>query len=1212
MPGRTLPKGVSDELVTQDPCLLAGPSGRVPARKSTRDLIGSLRQQAGLPSATAQLPQPQLQPQPQGQQRTLTVQAAGSSPQPAVPAGAQLQQQELHASMPQVATLIQRPLSATNPAYDLSVESSEAHTLTDQPQLAAVATAVTVGQPVLPQSGLMELVSNPLYARSVDISRTTSTSPTRVEANAVAKQAEPAPESMLSEAPTGGAIVQVSDQPILSESADLPEIQASGSAVSLTETLAEDPAAEQLVQSSATATEGSGTAMVSVAHTSQQSELQDNPSVLQVSDQPIFTPEPDPGPQAAPAEVLSEAKSGLQVAAGDAPADMVEAAQQMSAQPILASTETVTAPAEESAIIVMSQHAMDPSMTAEVADHGVPSAVSDQPILGLASSQTSQAVPAEALHEMSSRPALGPVITQPLNLGATSVATQPALFSSPPVPSQELQVSQQTAQSLANVSTEPAPVMSSQPQLGPVLTSPGDPAAMPPTMQQAPLSSAPGELQVSQQPAQPLRRLSTEPTPVMSSQPLLRPELAQPEAAPQVHQVPAPQQQQLPLQGLSCAESITGLQHVSGASTPPTQVSMVSQGSVLRPPLPALPTVRRSRSDLRSSQQAQPSSVRRSISILPATPESAQARPNAPLGPSPMPQLRRSITSLPTSPVPQIPRTATASQAQLQQVVLQQAPLNMQTSAHMQQIPLGPLQEGIAPAPLAPPQHQASSHTLVQLASQPPAPAVLSAAPVVAPRAAAPVVDPQEVHLTVTNSPQLQPEPSVSTVSVEQSVPPADLQASQFLPQQPEAAMVSQGSAVQLQALSPSSPAVRQQAELEPQATEVFEASAPRQHSPPVFMRSFEVGAPQHAQPRSAHSPQIMRTNTWSPSPNILQPALPGQAGPAQNVQGPLSMGFQQSWNNPVPALPEVQVAPMISPPGAEQDTVPPNSPPLRAYASLPVQQAEGDSTYGRSMPMTGAAAGYAVNSRAYTTGVSVPMASGSSESFSTVAPASMAMNHLEGLGQQVGRQHPRQQPSMSSRTVPPGLVPGTVIQPMQGPVVVGEQSAAVTTESTLTHSQGFSIQPLSHSPDAMQANRGFNSAMMQAGFSSQQQQQPEASRRGGGGIAKRILQDFGRSSRSSFNAGPSVNASFQSDRSLQQVVSSDTTAFLAANLCSVNDMQIGIPASLEGAASRLLTGQGIMKAQGMSIASVCLRLEHQSHNPSPPSLHEYYIAFSS
>lgn len=1081
--------------------------------------------------------------------------------QPAVAATPPLQQQELGTTMPQVPMLIQRPLSATNPAYDLSVESSEAHAFTEQPQIAAGSSAVSVGQPVLPQSGLLELVSNPLYARSLDISRTTSTSPTRVEGNAVARQAEPASESMLSEVPTGSAIVQVSDQPILSGSAEVPEILASGSAVDL----AEDLAAGQLVQQSATAVEVTNMTVAPVDHTSQESELRDNPAVLQVSDQPIFTPGPAPTPEAAPAESLPGAEPEMQAAAGTPPAGVVAAPQQMSAQPLLASTTAMTVPAEHQAMTARLEQATDSSMITEVTDSGATITVSNQPIL---STMATEDVSAETVHVTSSQPVLGPVITQSHDSAAATSTMQTPPLSSPPVPSQNLQLSQQPAQPLTQVTTESTPVMSSQPQLGPVLTHPSNPAAMPLPMQHAPLSLPPQESHISQQPAQAVSQVSAVPTPVMSSQPLLGPELTQPQAPPIVYQqVQATRQQQLPPLGLSQAESIATLQPVSMSSTPTKQVSMESQGSVLRPPVPALPSVRRSRSDVRGSLQAQPSSVRRSMSILPATPESsAQGPPSTPLGPFPMPQLRRSVTSLPTSPVPHFPRTTTASQPQLQQVVLHQAPLSMPPPAYMQHSSLGPLQEGIAAVPTAPPpQQQAHSRTLVQQASQPAATTVVPAAPMVAPQAPTPLVDPQEVHLTVTSSPQLYSEPSTSTVNVEQQAQPALLQESRYVQlaaQQPEAAMAIQSSAVQMQGMSPSSPTVGQQAELAPRATQVFEASPPRQHNPPVFMRSFNVGSPQHAPLRPAHSPRIMRTNTWSPHPNILQPALPGQAGPAQDVQGPLSMGFQQSWNNPVPALPEVPAASLANLPGVERDyaysraystavSVPPNSPPLQAYAygqtygqSSPVQQA--DFVYGGSMPMTSAAAGYAANSRAYPTAVSVPMASGSREAYSAGAPSSLAMYQQPGplsggLAQQMGppsRQPPRQQLSMSSRSVPASLAAGTVIQPMQGPVVVGEQSAAVTTEPMLTHSQGFSIQPLSQAQGAMQGTRGFNPAVMQTGSPTQQQQQPqpEASRQGGGGFAKRILQDFGRSSRSSFNAGASFNTSFQSDRSLQQV----------------------------------------------------------------------------
>ena len=1134
-----------------------------------------------------------MQPQAQAQQRTITVQAAGSSTtQPAVTATPPLQQQELAtSSMPQVPMLLQRPLSATNPAYDLSVESSEAHAFTEQPQIAAGGSAVSVGQPVLPQSGLLELVSNPLYARSLDISRTTSTSPTRVDANAVAKQGEPAPESMLSEAPTGSAIVQVSDQPILAGSAEAPQSQASGSAVDLAEGLA----AQQLVEQSAIAIEDTGTAVVPVDHTSQESELRDNPAVLQVSDQPIFTPGPASPPEAAPAETLPGAEAEMQTAVGTPPASVVAAPQQMSAQPLLASTTAMTVPAEHQARVAMLEQPTDSSMSTEVTDTGAAITVSNQPILGTTATEASPAVSAETVHVTSSQPVLRPVITQPHDSAAASSAMQQAPLPFPPVTSQEgLQLSQRPPQSLTQVSTESTPVMSSHPQLGPVLTQPSHPAATPMPTQQAPLSFPPEESHISQQPDQPVRQVSLEPTPVLSSQPLLGPELAHSQApAPNVYQhVQAVQQQQQLTphpQGMSHAESITSLQPVSISSTPTRQVSIESQGSVLRPPVPALPSVRRSTSDVRGSLQTQPSSVRRSVSILPATPESsAQAPPSTPLGPFPMPQLRRSVTSLPTSPVPHFPRTTNSSQVQPQQVVLHQAPLSMPPLAYLQHSSLGPLQEGIAAVPIAPPpQQQAHSRTLVQPASQPPATTVLPAAPMVLnSQAATPLVDPQKVHLTVTSSPQLYSEPSSSTVIVEQQAQPVLLQESRYVQlaaPQPEAAVVSQSSAVQMQGMTPSSPTVGQQAEFEPQPTQVLEASPPLQHNPPVFMRSFDAGAPQHALPRPAHSPQIMRTNTWSPHPNILQPAVPGQAGPTPDVQGPLSMGFQQSWNNPVPALPEAQTAPPVSPPGVQRDyihsrayptvvsappsspprqayaygqtsvvSVPPSTPPLQAYAygqSLPVQQA--NFAYGGSMPMTSGAAGYAAaNSRAYPIAMSVPMASGSREAYSAVAPTSMAMYEQPGplsggLAQHMGppsRQPPRQQLSMSSRSVPASLVPGTVIQPMQGPVVVGEQSAAVTTEPMLTHSQGFSIQPLSQAQGAMQGTRGFNPAVMQTGSPSQQQQQqqqqqqPEASRQGGGGIAKRILQDFGRSSRSSFNAGASVNTSFQSDRSLQQV----------------------------------------------------------------------------
>lgn len=529
-----------------------------------------------------------------------------------------------------------------------------------------------------------------------------------------------------------------------------------------------------------------------------------------------------------------------------------------------------------------------------------------------------------------------------------------------------------------------------------------------------------------------------------------------------------------------------------------------------------------------------------------------------------MPQLRRSVTSMPTSPVPQFPRTLPASQPQLKQVVLQQAPLTM-PPAYMQQMPLGPLQEGIAaapapaPAPAAPPQQQAYSRSFTPPPSQAPPVPVVSPAPVVLPQAAAPSVDPQEVHFTATSTPQQLHTPAIH---VEQQGQPAALQESRYLqlrPQQLEAVIdTGQDTAANIVPgmNNPGSPATRQQTGLEPQVTQVSAASPAPQHSPPVFMRSFDVGTPQSAWPHA--SPRIMRTNTWSPSPNILQPALPGQAGAAHSVQGPLSMGFQQSWNHPIPALPKPEVAPLPTLPLAGQDyshnrnAVPPSSPAQHTYAypqSPPVQQTS--LAYGRSMPLAGAAPGYAPTSRAYTSAASVPRPLSSTEAYAAAAPANLVMYQQPGplsggLAQQAGpagsTQALRQQTSTSNRTVPASLAQGTVIQPMQGPVVVGEQSAAVTTEPMLMHSQGFSIQPLNPGQGGMQSTRGVSTAGMQVG-SPGQLQQPDASRQGGGGIARRILQDFGRSSRSSFNAGASVSTSYQSDRSLQQVANGSSWA---------------------------------------------------------------------
>ncbi|KAL3156743.1 hypothetical protein ABBQ38_001018 [Trebouxia sp. C0009 RCD-2024] len=367
--------------------------------------------QTSLPSSTPQLRVQQAQP------HALTVQAASHIAQTSLTAAPTLQQQGVYTSMP---TLVQQPLSATNPAYDLSVESSEAHAFTEPLQSAAGATAGPVGQAVLPQSALMELVSNPLYARSLDVSRTTSTSPARLVAEPVAKQSDPHADSLIPQVPTGSAIVQVSDQPILSATAGAPEVQASGSA----RQQAEEAVAGHLPPSAAVGVEDTSAAMVLLDQASQQAGLLDNPAVLQVSDQPILAPGPA---VAAPPRDLHEAAAGSQIATPDAdrvvaaaaaPKQMSDLAQiatpdadrvvataaapkqmsdltqiatpdadrlvaaaaapkQMLDQPNLASTDAFTAPAEDQAVTVVPDSANEPSKAAAITDSGAVPGIAD-------------------------------------------------------------------------------------------------------------------------------------------------------------------------------------------------------------------------------------------------------------------------------------------------------------------------------------------------------------------------------------------------------------------------------------------------------------------------------------------------------------------------------------------------------------------------------------------------------------------------------------------------------------------------------------------------------------------------------------------------------------------------------------------------------------------------------------------------------------------
>lgn len=1086
------------------------------ARKSTRDLIGSLRQQAGLPPAEPQLPQPQAPAS------ILATQAAGNSGQPVLTTGQSLQQERLTfmpQAAPSIATLVQQPLSASNPAYDLSVESSEVHTVKEQPQMAMLTTQVSsMGQPVLPQTGLMELVSNPLYARSLEVSRTTSTSPVRLDSCAVGKQAEPEAAAQVSDLPADSqtphpilsAQPTLSAQPILSTDADT---QASVSAAS-----EEQMAAQGSADLRFKAAEQTDVTVMPVDGVHGVPEGQTDPAVLHVSDQPILSFEAAPVAVAASLEIAESQGQAAESFEAAAP-------EQMSDQPILPPADAMPLPATDSTLAMLSDHAGEPGVAVVTTDSGNTIAVSDQPIL-------------DENHA-----------SQPGAVVSTVVSTD----SRKTIPMSDQLILETAPQA---VTANPVPVTTSQPLLGPVITQAAEPALPPVATQRASFSTAlvsSEQLQSSQQPAQLNGLIET--APAISSQPLLSHEAPSTQASPVVHQVEVTQEAPLPGSGSThvYTESLTGSQLASQAAVSSSQISTEPQGSMLLPPMPALPSIRRSRSDVRFSQQGQPGAVRRSVSILPPTLETVQPI-SAPLRSSPVPQLRRSVTSLPASPVPQVPRATPAAP----QAVPQQAPL-MMPPAYMQQMPLGPLQEGIS----MPAQQQAVTSSVIQ--PQSPATVVPFAAPAVSQALGLPV-DVQQVELIDTSSAHQSPEPSSAMIYVEQQqqqVQLAVLQESRSLqlsPQQPEGAVaiISQDAPAYMQSFSPVPAVIRQQTEPAPQLIQLLEASSPQQQNAPVFMRNPDAGSSQslrtHPDPRGAYptySPRLMRTNTWSPSPNILQPALPGPAAPAQQVQGPLSMGYQPSWNNPMPPPPSPQAVPLPVARPLERDyayssAVPTSSKPVQqpyAYErSMPMLQPEQNVVYERSMPMTSAAAGavYAVNSRAYPLVASAPLASYSQEAY--LAPTSMAMHEQPGplsggLARQASPSHPqlRQQMSMSSRTVPVSLAQGSVIQPLQGTVIVGEQSTAIATEPSRIQSQGYSIQPINPGQTVVQSTRGINPELLQA--SPSRQQQYGAPRQAGGWIAKRILQDFGRSSRSSFNAGASVNSSYQSDRSLQQVM---------------------------------------------------------------------------
>ncbi len=978
----------------------------------------------------------------------------------------------------------QQPQTVGNAPYNPSVESTEAHTIVEQSRQTATASVAGGSQPMLPQSALLELVSNPLYVRSLDVSRTTSTSPTRVETSTVARQAEPG--AVESDLPMDNSLVQVSDQPILTTS----EVSQATPA----QVVSEAHLSEQPLLSSMGAVKEAAAFAVPAA---------DETSVLQVSDAPKLTPE-----MTAEVDTADEAVG-----------------QQLSDHPILAVGDMVqdTSPRQvahhQPTMLVSEQHT-----DTALADTGTGDtvAVFNQPILSQTDSSTIHAAQAQAAPVISSQPLLGPVIG---HVGSSSTQQHlqqtPLTDQQPQVQSKELEVAQ-----TAQLQPSPVAAMSSQPLLGPVISHTE--------------SSS--------------RQLDQQQTLVVTSQ--------QPQAQTrelQVSQQPAPL---LPPQ-------------VPVATVRPEQTEASPQGLMLRPPVPALPSVRRSRSDLRSSLQIQSSSIRRSVSVLPAVAEAPQPAHRS----SPGSQLRRSVTSLQASPVPQFDRSITASQVQLQQAAIQPAPVLMPPH-FMPHMPLGPLQEGIS----APAHAQAYDRSLVQTLSAAPAAQVVPI-PVV-PQAASPVVNVQQVQVMASSAPLQAEQPRLMQTQVLQQQPaPVLVQESRSFeasPQQsPGAVSVEQITPIFTDAESPRGMAAGPLAQQVPVIMHSQESSSPQmlqvpaaqQQHAPVFMSSINFGQQQGPAPQPpampaapAYSPtQFLRTHTWSPSPATLQPAQPGQAVPVQATHGPLSMGVQSSWSAVNPALVSSQSTPV-----------------MRQQVATPVQQ---NYAYQQALPTSSTAAQYAVASRKYSPGIapmSRPMyqeagllSGGLTQQAAPVnrrlyqqvslpspeplrASAAPISGELYpqlgplsgGLTQQgfPARRELYQQASLltaatTSRAPPVSTNEGTVIQPLQGPVLVGSQSSAVATEPLGMQSPhgkrpSFSIQPLQSAAgpsEAMrQPARELNTVPGQAAGVGQLQIGPVTQT--GGGHAKRALEAFGRASRSSLNADASVNNSYQSDRSMQQV----------------------------------------------------------------------------
>ncbi|DBA65704.1 TPA: hypothetical protein ACH3X2_002754 [Trebouxia sp. C0005] len=1075
----------------------------VQGRLSTKDLIGDLRKRQGLPSADAAPIQVAVQ-----QVTTVTHHPAAifqASPMTAA--------QQAPGSAVVVQPLPQQSTIAADASYGLSLEASEAHATSQHPQGGEAVSVVAAGQPVMPQSALLELVSNPLYAKSLDASRTTSTSPTRLDTSTLVKQAELGAED--SDIPIDSSLLQVSDQPILPESET--------SQATMEPMVASHPAELHL-------SEKPLASPMAVAHgiADAPESAMDNTAMLQVSDQPILS-------------TVTAASAAIQCEA---------AVEQFSNQPLLPTQTT------QQTVLVSEQHDDISIMGLPEAGTGQIVAVSGEPILSLAAGSISEAVQAEPVPVLSSQPMLGPVLTH----AESSARPQPLSLQQRLAAEPQQQVQQLMTVQTAQLQAEPLPEMSSQPLLAVV--------------------------SIEHETKQLLDQPEAESVAAMSSEPVLGSVISHTESS---------LTQQVVQETLM---QTTELQHaatkpVANATVRAEQTDANAEGLMLRPPLPALPSVRRSRSSL----QSQSSSVRRSVSVLPAVPEA----PQLPQRSSPVPQLRRSVTSLTASPVPVFDQSLVAPKAEPQQALAQQTPV-MMPAPFMPQAPapLGPLQQGM-PAPSLTQAHNRGLALPTSSASMvvaPPVPAM--------PVAPAPTISPQQVQVAVPAAPLQAQQAGQLQAETLRPLPPSLVQESRSFesvsPQQsPGAISIDQAAPVLMSAERSADLPMQQQASY---AVQSLETSYPQmvqtasvQQLPPVFMSSIDAGFQQQAAPPPvpmpaprAYSPtQFLRSNTWSPSPGVLQPAKPGQAVAAPQVHGPLSMGVQPSWNSLAPSQPPpvmvsqlaieqeayARAQPIASAAAAQQvitsrDFSPVTAPASRAMYQQPGQIRQQQGPVSRqlyqqsSLPSPEAlrAAAAATSREVYpqlgplTGGLTQPGFPVRRELYQQVSLPSSASMHAAAHSREMFPQLGPLSGGLSQQTLIPGQRPnyqvslpmadprlgvtahgGAVIQPVKGPVVVGEQSAAVTTEPLVMHSQGYSIQPLQSvvAPSGgmqqmardLHPNASRSNGLAQVQFGVLQQT--------GGVHAKRALEAFGRVSRSSLNADASVNNSYQSDRDMQQ-----------------------------------------------------------------------------